>query len=38
MRLYQQEISGPVVTIVPFDGDQMVAMANHATYGLAATA
>lgn len=38
MRLYQQEIFGPVVTIMPFDDDQVVDMANHATYGLAATA
>lgn len=38
-RLYQQEIFGPVVTILPFDDDdQAVAMANDTTYGLAATA
>lgn len=42
MRLYQQEIFGPVVTVLPFDEDDAVAvamaMANDATYGLAATA
>ncbi|MEV4241480.1 MULTISPECIES: aldehyde dehydrogenase family protein [Nocardia] len=39
MRLYQQEIFGPVVTITPFDDDdEAVAMANDTTYGLAATA
>jgi acyl-CoA reductase-like NAD-dependent aldehyde dehydrogenase len=36
-RLYQQEIFGPVVTILPFDDDdEAVAMANDTTYGLAA--
>src|SRR6201991_560733 len=39
MRLYQQEIFGPVVSILPFDDDdEAVAMANDTTYGLAATA
>ncbi|GAB1813952.1 aldehyde dehydrogenase family protein [Mycobacterium sp. MUNTM1] len=39
MRLYQQEIFGPVVTILPFDDeDEAVALANDTTYGLAATA
>jgi len=38
MRLYQQEIFGPVVTVLPFDDDdEAVAMANDTTYGLAAT-
>ena len=39
LKLYQQEIFGPVVTILPFDDeDEAVAMANDTTYGLAATA
>ena len=39
MRLYQQEIFGPVVAVLPFDDDdQVVALANNADYGLAATA
>ena len=39
MRLYQQEIFGPVVSILPFeDEDEAVALANDTTYGLAATA
>jgi aldehyde dehydrogenase (NAD+) len=38
MRLYQQEIFGPVVTILPFDDDdEAIAMANDTSYGLAAT-
>ncbi len=38
MRLYQQEIFGPVVSILPFDDeDEAVSMANDTTYGLAAT-
>jgi phenylacetaldehyde dehydrogenase len=37
-RLFQEEIFGPVVTILPFDDeDEGVALANHSTYGLAAT-
>src|ERR1700757_745835 len=37
-RLFQEEIFGPVVTILPFDDeDQAVALANNSTYGLAAT-
>src|SRR6201992_1002873 len=39
MRLYQQEIFGPVVSILPFDDeDEAVTLANDTTYGLAATA
>ena len=38
MRLYQQEIFGPVVAVLPFDDDdQVVALANNSDYGLAAT-
>ena len=38
MRLSQQEIFGPVVTVVPFeDDDEAVALANDSEYGLAAT-
>ncbi|MEU5884118.1 aldehyde dehydrogenase family protein [Spirillospora sp. NPDC047279] len=36
MRLYQQEIFGPVVTVLPFDDeDEGVALANDTAYGLA---
>ena len=39
MRLCQEEIFGPVVTVTPFDDDdEVVAMANDTTYGLAASA
>lgn len=38
MRLYQEEIFGPVVPIMPFDeDDEVVALANDSVYGLAAT-
>jgi phenylacetaldehyde dehydrogenase len=37
-RLFQDEIFGPVVTILPFDDeDEAVALANNSTYGLAST-
>jgi aldehyde dehydrogenase (NAD+) len=39
MRLFQQEIFGPVVAVIPFDeDDEVVSMANDTVYGLAATA
>ncbi|GAA3720240.1 aldehyde dehydrogenase family protein [Gordonia hankookensis] len=39
MRLFQREIFGPVVAILPFDDDdEVIAMANNSSYGLAATA
>ncbi|NED70653.1 aldehyde dehydrogenase family protein, partial [Streptomyces sp. SID10244] len=38
-RLFQREIFGPVVAILPFDDDdEVIAMANNSSYGLAATA
>jgi aldehyde dehydrogenase (NAD+) len=38
MRLFQQEIFGPVVPVIPFDDDdEVVALANNSDYGLAAT-
>jgi aldehyde dehydrogenase (NAD+) len=38
MRLYQQEIFGPVAAVLPFDDDdEVVALANNSDYGLAAT-
>ena len=37
MRIAQEEIFGPVVVIVPFDGeDEAVRIANDVRYGLAA--
>ncbi|MFC8527308.1 MULTISPECIES: aldehyde dehydrogenase [Nocardia] len=38
-RLYQEEIFGPVVTVLPFDTEEEgAALANDTSYGLAATA
>lgn len=37
MRLYQEEIFGPVVPVMPFDDDEeVIALANNTDYGLAA--
>lgn len=37
MPLYQEEIFGPVMPVVPFDDvDEALAMANNTEYGLAA--
>ena len=37
MRIFQEEIFGPVLTITPYDGgdDDVVALANNSIYGLA---
>jgi aldehyde dehydrogenase (NAD+) len=36
MRIFQEEIFGPVITITPYDGDdEAVELANATTYGLA---
>lgn len=39
MRVFQEEIFGPVITITPYDGgdDGAVALANDSSYGLAGT-
>jgi aldehyde dehydrogenase (NAD+) len=38
-RVFQEEIFGPVVAVTPFDDDdEVVALANDSTYGLAASA
>ncbi len=37
-RVNQEEIFGPVATLIPFDSDEeVIAMANSTTYGLAAS-
>jgi 5-carboxymethyl-2-hydroxymuconic-semialdehyde dehydrogenase len=37
MRIFQEEIFGPVVTVTPFDGErQAIELANATRYGLAA--
>jgi acyl-CoA reductase-like NAD-dependent aldehyde dehydrogenase len=37
MRIWREEVFGPVVTVTPFDGeDEAVALANDTRYGLAA--
>ncbi|MYR06733.1 aldehyde dehydrogenase family protein [Gordonia sp. SID5947] len=39
MDLFQQEVFGPVVAVMPFDDDdEVIALANDSDYGLAATA
>jgi aldehyde dehydrogenase (NAD+) len=39
MRLYQEEIFGPVVAVTPFDDDDdVIPLANDSTYGLSAAA
>ncbi|ABK68905.1 aldehyde dehydrogenase family protein [Mycobacterium avium] len=39
MRIFQEEIFGPVITITPYDGgdDGAIEMANNSMYGLAGT-
>jgi aldehyde dehydrogenase len=39
MRIFQEEIFGPVLSITPYDGgdDAAVELANNSTYGLAGT-
>ncbi|EUA51517.1 aldehyde dehydrogenase family protein [Mycobacterium xenopi 3993] len=39
MKIFQEEIFGPVLTITPYDGgdDGAVALANNSMYGLAGT-
>ena len=37
MRIYQEEIFGPVVAVTPFDtDDEVIPLANDSTYGLSA--
>src|SRR5215468_7602350 len=38
MRIAQEEIFGPVVSVIPFDGlDEAISIANGVTYFLSAT-
>jgi aldehyde dehydrogenase (NAD+) len=36
MRIAQEEIFGPVLTVIPFDTEEAIQLANNSSYGLAA--